>query len=116
MTLHLHPPARLPKQAGGGSQSSCSRGVPSVALDRTVAPVVDVYTLLLPSLPRTKAILLGGAFDGQDLLVSVHELHSGVLIRSGYIYIREDGAESTVAGCGLPAFSWLQDATRKHTP
>lgn len=90
MTLHLKPATRFANQAGVVSHPSRSRRVPSVGLEGTTEPVVDVYTLLLSSLPRTKAILLGGAFDGQDLLVSVHELHCGVLIRSGYVYIRDE--------------------------
>ncbi|QZN81302.1 hypothetical protein K5K93_02385 [Stenotrophomonas sp. DR822] len=92
-----------------GSAGSHVAADPKVLIhEKCRSPVPVALTLVRSSAcpeGRVRAILSGGSFDGQDLLISRMELHTGIVIRSGEVYVRRKNATNSLAGSELPAFT-----------
>lgn len=56
-------------------------------------------------------LLVGGPYDGQDIVVSKEEWTRGSLIRNGYRYAAESMTPAAGAGSiGMRIFTWVDPA------
>lgn len=56
-------------------------------------------------------LLIGGPYDGQDIVVSKEEWKQGSLIRNGYRYASKSEMPDAGAGsAGMRTFTWMDPA------